>query len=84
MLSQKAVALKYDQEAQSAPKVVAKGKGAVAQSIIEKAQEYDITIFKNPELTNSLINLEVDQEIPPKLYGAVVEVFTWLMKNEKT
>ena len=83
MLTNKAVALKYEQESQSAPTIVAKGKGAIAQSIIEKAQEYDIAIFKNPELTNSLINLEVDTQIPPKLYDAVVEVFIWLMKKDK-
>ena len=83
MLSNKAVALKYQQESQSAPQVVATGKGAIAQSIIDKAKEFDVPIFKNPELTNSLISLEVDQEIPPKLYEAVVEVFSWLMKEAK-
>ena len=83
MASPKAVALKYNQSAQQAPSVVAKGSGKTAQKIIEKAHEFDIPLFKNPELANSLIHLELDQEIPPQLYHAVVEVFQWLMESEK-
>jgi flagellar biosynthesis protein len=82
-MAQKAVALKYDKEAQNAPKVIASGKGAIAQKIIQKAIEFDIPLFANEALVNSLIDLDLDKEIPNELYGAVVEVFLWLMKNEK-
>jgi flagellar biosynthesis protein len=78
----KAAALKYDKESGSAPKVVASGKGEVALKIIEKAKEFNIPLFANEALVNSLVDLKLDHEIPAELYGAVVEVFVWLMKNE--
>ncbi|NPA55332.1 MAG: flagellar biosynthesis protein FlhB [Epsilonproteobacteria bacterium] len=74
----KAVAMKYKAYEDAAPKVIAKGEGHIAQKIIQKAQEYDISIFQNPELTNMLMDVEVNDNIPPELYKAVVEVFVWL------
>ncbi|WP_345979718.1 EscU/YscU/HrcU family type III secretion system export apparatus switch protein [Sulfurimonas sp. HSL3-2] len=82
MHNDKAVALKYDQEKNTAPKVVASGKGELAQRIIQKAKEYNVPIFSNPELASSLIDLDLDKEIPSQLYQAVADVFIWLMKNE--
>ena len=79
---EKAIALKYNKEINSAPTVVAKGKGALATKIIQKAKEYNVPIFSNPELASSLIDLELDHEVPEQLYHAVVDVFLWLMKNE--
>lgn len=79
----KAAALKYNKENDSAPKVVASGKGEVALKIIQKAKEFDIPLFANETLVNSLVDLKLDQEIPKELYSAVVEVFVWLMKNEE-
>jgi flagellar biosynthesis protein len=83
MKTQKAVALKYDKETQKAPKPIASGKGEVAKKIIQKAKEFDIPIFVNEALVDSLCELKIDQEIPPELYNAVVEVFVWLVKNDK-
>jgi flagellar biosynthesis protein len=83
MINKKAVALKYEEDGRSAPKVVAKGKGAIAQKIMEKADEFDIPIFQNKALAESLLNLDLDEQIPPNLYKAVAEVFVWLMKSEK-
>lgn len=82
-MSDKAAALKYDKQSGAAPKVIASGKGNVAQMIVQKAKEFDIPIFANETLVNSLVNLEIDHEIPSELYSAVVDVFVWLMKNEK-
>lgn len=82
-MADKAVALEYDKEKSNAPKVVASGKGTLAENIIKKAEEFDIPIFANKALVDSLIDLEIDQEIPTELYQAVIEVFIWLMKNEK-
>jgi len=83
-MNNKAAALKYDKKNnQNAPQVIATGKGAVAQRIIEKAKEFDVPIFANEALVNSLVDLEINKEIPQELYKGVVEVFIWLMKNEK-
>ncbi len=79
----KAAAMTYNKESQAAPKVVASGKGVIAQKIIEKAKIFDVPIFQNEALVNSLVDLEIGEEIPPKLYNAVVEVFVWLHKTEK-
>jgi flagellar biosynthesis protein len=77
---QKAVALKYDREIDDAPKVVAKGEGEVAKKIIKMANEYDLPIKKDPDLVEMLAQLEIDREIPPNLYKAVAEVFSFIYK----
>ncbi len=79
----KAVALKYEKNSMNAPKVVAKGKGEIALKILKKAEEFDIPIFKNASLASSLLDVDIEEEVPPKLYKAVVEVFVWLMQSEK-
>jgi len=79
----KAAALKYDEITGNAPTVVAKGKGNIAEIIIKKAKEFDVPIFANEALVNSLMDLEIDHEIPVELYTAVADTFIWLMKNEK-
>ena len=81
----KAAALQYDTSSMlGAPKVIASGKAHLAEQIIAKAKEFDIPIFENRELADSLLGLEVDQEIPEELYKAVTEVFVWLMKVENS
>ena len=82
MKNDKAVALKYE-ETNNAPKVLASGKNEIAKKIIQKAHEFEIPIFANEALVDSLVDLDIDKEIPPELYQSVVEVFIWLMKNEK-
>ncbi len=79
----KAAALKYNQNTQIAPELIAKGEGEVAQKILSLAKEHDISIFENKALVDSLLNLELHQEIPPRLYQAVAELFSWLMKVEQ-
>jgi flagellar biosynthesis protein len=79
----KAVALKYKAYEENAPKVIAKGSGEIAKKIIEKAKEFDVPLFQNEELANMLLNVEVGEEIPPKMYEAVVEVFIWLYNLEE-
>jgi flagellar biosynthesis protein len=79
----KAVALKYKAYEENAPKVIAKGSGEIAKKIIKKAKEFDVPLFQNEELANMLLNVEVNEEIPPKMYEAVVEVFVWLYKLEE-
>jgi len=79
----KAVALKYKAYEDLAPKVIAKGKGEIARKIIEKAKKFDIPTFQNEEIANILLNVETGEEIPAKMYEAVVEVFVWLYKLEE-
>ncbi len=79
----KAAALKYNQNTQVAPELIAKGEGELAQKILSLAKEHDISIFENKGLVDSLLNLEIHQEIPPRLYQTVAELFSWLMKIEQ-
>ena len=80
----KAVALKYDRQSDNAPRVVAKGKGASAENIIQIAQLHDLLIHKDEDLVELLSKVELDREIPEKLYVAVVEVFSFIYKITKT
>lgn len=81
--SQKAAALQYNASQDAAPKLLAKGKGLLAQKIIQKAKEFDIPLFANEALVNSLLDMEIESEIPAELYQMVAELFAWLAKQEK-
>jgi flagellar biosynthesis protein len=78
-----AIALKYNQEKDLAPKVVAKGKGKIAENILEKAQELDIPVQKDPSLAELLGKLNINESIPDELYGAVAEVFAFIYKLDQ-
>lgn len=75
---QKAAALKYDDKINNAPKVVAKGKGDVAKNIIKIAQEHNLPIRKDEDLIELLSQVEIDKEIPPEMYKAVAEIFSFI------
>ena len=76
----KAVALSYNRSQDNAPKVLASGAGEIANKIISLAKEHDIPIKEDPDLIEILSKVEVDQEIPPNLYKAVAEIFSFLYK----
>ena len=76
----KAVALGYNRSHDNAPKVLASGAGEIANKIISLAKEHDIPIKEDPDLIEILSKVEVDQEIPPNLYKAVAEIFSFLYK----
>ncbi|EAT99499.1 MULTISPECIES: FlhB-like flagellar biosynthesis protein [Campylobacter] len=76
----KAVALGYNREKNSAPKVLATGSGEIANKIISLAREHEIPIKEDPDLIEILSKVEIDQEIPPNLYKAVAEIFSFLYK----
>jgi len=76
----KAVALRYDPEKEHAPKVIAKGKGESAENIIKVAELHNLPIHKDEDLVELLSKVEIDKEIPEKLYVAVVEVFGFIYK----
>ena len=76
-----AVALAYN-AGQSAPKVVAKGRGLLADAIIERAKEAGVYVHESPALVSLLMQVDLDQHIPPELYLAVAELLAWLYRLE--
>jgi flagellar biosynthesis protein len=78
---QLAVALAYS-VGQAAPKVVAKGRGLLANAIIERAKEAGVYVHESPELVSMLMQVDLDQHIPPQLYLAVAELLAWLYRLE--
>ncbi|HJW02098.1 MAG TPA: EscU/YscU/HrcU family type III secretion system export apparatus switch protein [Azospira sp.] len=77
-----AVALAY-LETDAAPRVVAKGKGIIAQEIIARAREHGVYVHESPELVSLLMQVDVDQRIPPQLYVAIAELLAWLYRLEQ-
>ncbi len=75
---QRAVALRYDPAEDAAPKVVAKGRGRLAQQILEAARDHAVPIRQDPNLVRVLGRLNLDQEIPPELYQAVAVILAFL------
>lgn len=79
----KAAALRYNSDKESAPRVVAKGKGRSADNIIKIAQLHNLPIRKDEDLIELLSNVELDKEVPEALYKAVAEVFSFIYKATK-
>lgn len=77
-----AVALEYD-PSDEAPKIVATGKGILAEKIIEKAKESNVPIHQDSKLAGTLSKLEIGDMIPPELYEAVAEVLVFVDAMEK-
>ncbi len=73
-----AVALGYDLEQDSAPRVLASGKGLIAEQIIALAKANNIPIREDPILAAALSNVAVDTMIPPELYAVVAEVLAYV------
>lgn len=80
--NKKAVALMYDPNNQ-APQVVASGKGAIADKIIDTAKESDVPLYKDTNLTETLLKLDIGDCIPPELYGVVAEILVYVDKMDK-
>jgi flagellar biosynthesis protein len=79
----KAVALSYTPETNSAPVVVAKGKGAVAERILETAKEHNVPVQEDPSLVEVLSQLDLEQEIPPELYKLVAEIMSFVYRTDR-
>jgi flagellar biosynthesis protein len=77
-----AIALAY-QAGDAAPKVVAKGRGLIAQAIIERAKEHGVYVHESEDLVGMLMQVELDDNIPPQLYLAVAELLAWLYRLER-
>jgi len=76
----KAVALRYHKDHDNAPRVVAKGSGAVAERIRQIARENHIPIHRDDVLADMLSEIEIDREIPSELYAAIAEILSWIYR----
>ena len=76
-----AVALVYNDKVAS-PRVAAKGRGLMAEAIIQRARDAGIYVHESPELVALLMRVDLDEHIPPQLYLAVAELLAWLYAIE--
>ena len=79
--TREAIALAYRQT-DAAPRVVARGKGLIAEEIIARAREHGVYVHESPELVALLTQVDIDEHIPPQLYMAVAELLAWLYRIE--
>ncbi|MFB1049587.1 EscU/YscU/HrcU family type III secretion system export apparatus switch protein [Paraliobacillus sp. JSM ZJ581] len=79
----KAVALSYDEQKNTAPKVSATGTGLIAEEIIERAKNANVPIQEDHTLIELLAKLNINEKIPEELYQAVAEVFAFIYQVDK-
>lgn len=77
-----AVALAYA-PGDAAPKVVAKGRGLIAEAIVARAKEHGVFVHESKELVALLSQVDLDDHIPPALYVAIAELLAWLYRLEE-
>ena len=77
-----AVALQYNR-GDEAPKVIATGKGILAEKILNKAKESDVPVYEDEKLAGTLSKLEIGDMIPPELYGVVAEILVFVDKMDR-
>lgn len=77
-----AVAIAYE-PGDEAPKILATGKGEIAEKIIEKAKEEDVPFYKDSKLAKTLSKLEIGDMIPPELYEVVAEILVFVDKMDR-
>ncbi|MDA8335960.1 MAG: EscU/YscU/HrcU family type III secretion system export apparatus switch protein [Peptococcaceae bacterium] len=78
-----ACALRYDAARDQAPVVVAAGKGAMAEKIIEIARAEDVPVYQESDLADTLFNLGFGAEIPPRLYEVVARILVFVARVDK-
>lgn len=78
--TKKAIALKYDTD-KTAPQVIAKGKGLVAEKILENRG--NVPVYENKELVKELDKIDIGSQIPPELYKAVAQVLLFISDLDK-
>lgn len=74
-----AIALRYQEDEDLAPIVLAKGKGYIAEAILELARRAGIPAIKEPELVKLLEGVEIGQYIPPEAYPLAAEIIAFIM-----
>lgn len=78
---QQAVALAYE-SGDIAPRVLAKGRGAIAEHIIALAKEEGVFVHESKDLVSMLMQVDLDDHIPAELYQAIAEILAWLYRLE--
>lgn len=78
----KAAALTYEQ-GEAAPKITALGKGEIAERIIKTAKENNVPVFENSGLVDTLLQLDIGEQIPPELYSIVAEVLVFIANIDR-
>ncbi len=78
-----AVALGYDPNEDGAPKVIASGRGALAEKIIEQAKDNKSPVHEDDKLADTLSRLEIGEMIPPELYEVVAEILVFVDAMDK-
>ena len=78
LMGKTAVALKYDVDKDTAPRIVATGKGYLAEKIIDTAKEANVPIHKDDAVARSLSKLELGDTIPPELYEVVAQILIYV------
>jgi flagellar biosynthesis protein len=81
-LRQATAALRY-REGMKAPVLVAKGRGLVAEEILRRAKEAGVYVHESPELVALLMQIDLDERIPPALYRAVAEILVWVYQLDR-
>ena len=82
-LRKEAIALTYNPQESNGPIVKAKGKGKIAENILQSAKEHDVPIYEDPNLVQLLGQLDMNESIPEELYQAVAEVFAFIYKLDQ-
>lgn len=77
-----AIALEYN-PAEDAPRVIASGRGILAEKMIEKARESDVPVHRDDKLADTLSKLEIGDMIPPELYEVVAEILVFVDSMDK-
>ena len=78
-----AAALRYKQKMDPAPRLVAKGVGKIAEKIIAAAKEAGVPIHEDPDLLALLMQLDINEVIPPEMYVAIAEVLAFIYRMNK-
>lgn len=80
----RAAALVYDAKGgDAAPRVIAKGYGALAEMIVARARDAGLYVHTAPEMVSLLMQVDLDDRIPPQLYQAVADLLAWLYALER-
>ena len=79
----RAIAIKYDAKKGKAPKIIATGKGLVAEEILKIAEDHHIPLYEDPTMGTLLSKLDLDMEIPNELYAMVAEVLAFVYQLDK-
>lgn len=78
-----AAVIKYDEESGKAPIIIAQGKGAIAQQIIDLAKQNNIHMQEDSSLVANLLDMDLGDNIPPQLYSVMAEILLLIEEMEK-